>query len=542
MFDLVINNVLIIDGKANKPFKGSIGIIKDKIATISKDEMLSGIKIIDGKSHVLAPGFIDMHSHSDSSFLIYKDFESKIFQGITTELIGNCGISLVPNNKTIKNDILNYCETLCYNTDKINLDFSTLREYMEKVNKNPHAINGLPQIGHGALRMAIMGFENRKPSTKELNEMKFLLERELKSGAWGMSLGLVYPPGSFSEKEELVELAKVLKKYNAILTVHMRGEGDTVFQSVKEIIDIAKESGVHCHISHLKLMGRNQWGRGKELIDLINNAINEGLNISCDQYPYIASCTSLYPLIPKDAQEGGIAAIKNRFNGTQWKSIAKSIEKNIYSRGGGDKIVISSSKGTKENYQGLSLMQISNKLNISLAEVVKLLLFQTEGAASVIYYSMNEEDVEYIMKQENIAVGSDGAALSFNDFRFGTPHPRNFGTFPRFIRTCLDKNLLSLEKIIYKATGLPAKLLGLNDRGIIEIGKIADLVIFDTDAIEDMSTFTEPFAKPKGIDYVIVSGEVAVENGFQNEIYNGKMITKARDCYDSFESSHFMPA
>ncbi|WP_027624050.1 N-acyl-D-amino-acid deacylase family protein [Clostridium lundense] len=526
MFDLVINNVLIIDGKGNTPFKGSIGIIKDKIATISKDYSLDGLKSIDGKDHILAPGFIDIHSHSDSSFLVYKDFESKIFQGITTELIGSCGISLVPNNRAIKNDILNYCKTLCYNTDKIELDFSTLNEYIEKVNKELHATNVLPQIGHGTLRMAVMGFENRTPTNKELTEMKFLLERELKSGAWGMSLGLVYPPGSFTEKEELVELSKVLKKYNAILTVHMRGEGDTVFDSVKEMIDITRESGVHCHISHLKLMGRTQWGHGKELLKLIEDGISEGLNISCDQYPYIASCTSLYPLIPKDAQEGGISAIKNRFNSSQWDSIAKIIEKNIYSRGGGDKIVVSSSKGTKENYQGCSLLQISNKLNISLPEVVKLLILQTEGAASIIYYSMNEEDVEYIMKQEIVAVGSDGAALSFNDSKFGTPHPRNFGTFPRYIRTCLDKKLLPLEKIIYKATGLPSKLLNLSDRGVIEVGKIADLVIFDLDTIEDMSTFTEPFAKPKGIEYVLVSGEIALENGVQNKIYNGKILTK----------------
>nr|WP_278320991.1 amidohydrolase family protein [Clostridium tetanomorphum] len=297
---------------------------------------------------MLSPGFIDIHSHSDSSFLVYKDLESKIFQGITTELIGSCGISLVPNNKAIKNNILNYCKTLCYNTHKIDLNFSTLKEYVERVNKNPPAINGLPQIGHGTLRMTVMGFENRKPTIKELDKMKYLLERELKAGAWGMSLGLVYPPGSFTEKEELVELAKVLKKYDAILTVHMRNEGDMVFKAVKEMIDITRKSGVHCHISHLKLMGRNQWGRGKELLNLINDAISKGLNISCDQYPYIASCTSLYPLIPKDAQEGGIESIRNRFNSYQWQDISKIIKKNIYARGGGDKIVISSSEVPKK--------------------------------------------------------------------------------------------------------------------------------------------------------------------------------------------------
>ncbi|MBU5483417.1 D-aminoacylase [Clostridium sp. MSJ-11] len=530
MFDIVIKNALIVDGSGNKPFKGSIGIEKDVIKKICReDSTLEGKVTIDAKGNILSPGFIDMHSHSDSSFLIYKDLESKIFQGITTELVGSCGISLVPNNDSIKKDLMNYCSSLCYNTDLINLNFSTLNEYVKRVNENGPSINNLPQIGHGTLRMTVMGFENRRPTDDELNEMKYLLERELKSGAWGMSLGLVYPPGSFSEKEELVELAKVLKKHDAILTVHMRGEGDTVFESVKEMIDIARESNVHCHISHLKLMGRNQWGRGKEIIDLINEAIKEGLDISCDQYPYTASCTSLYPIIPKDAQEGGIKTIKNTFNSPKWESIAAKIEENIYSRGGGDKIVVSSAKGTDENYGGLSLLEISNKLNISLAEVVKKLLLETEGSAVVTYYSMNEDDVEYIMKQENITVGSDGAAIGFNDFRFGTPHPRNFGTFPRYIKISLSKNLLPLEKIIYKITGLPAKLLGLNDRGIIEAGKIADLVILNLDNIEDTATFTQPFAKPKGIEYVLVSGKMAIENNIQNKVYNGKVLLKTKN-------------
>lgn len=526
MFDLVINNVLIIDGNASKPFKGSIGIIKDKIATITNNELLDGIKSIDGNGNVLCPGFIDIHSHSDSSFLVYKDCESKVFQGITTELTGSCGVSLVPNNESIKNDILTYCKSLCYNTSKIDLKFSTLEEYIEKVNENPPAINGLPQIGQGALRMSVMGFKNGKASHDELNKMKYLLERELKAGAWGMSLGLVYPPGSFTEKEELIELAKVLKKYNAILTVHMRGEEDSIFESIKEMIDITKKSGVHCHISHLKLMGRNQWGKANEIINLIKDSIDKGLNISCDQYPYIASCTSLYPIIPKYAQRGGIREIKKRFNSDEWETISKKIEKNIYARGGAENIIVSSSKGTKENYQGLSLLDISNKLNISLAEVVKMLIIETEGVATVIYYSMSAKDVEYIMKQENIAIGSDGSALGFDDFDFGMPHPRNFGTFPRYIRTALDKNLLPLEKIIYKATGLPAKLLSLKNRGTIEIGKIADLVIFDLNNIKDTSTFTKPFAKPKGIQYVIVSGEIVIENGLQNKIYNGKILKK----------------
>lgn len=526
MFDLVINNVLIIDGNASKPFKGAIGIIKDKIATITKDKFLSGVKSIDGNGNVLCPGFIDIHSHSDSSFLVYKDCESKVFQGITTELIGSCGVSLVPNNESIKNDILNYSKSLCYNTDKINLNFSSLEEYIEKVNENPPAINGLAQIGQGALRMSVMGFKDGKASPDELNKMKYLLERELNAGAWGMSLGLIYPPGSFTEKEELIELAKVLKKYNAILTVHMRGEEDTIFESIKEMIDIASKSGVHCHISHLKLMGRNQWGKGREIINLIKDAINKGLNISCDQYPYTASCTSLYPIIPKYAQSGGIKEIKDRFNSDEWETISNGIEKNIYSRGGGENIVVSSSKGTNENYQGLSLLDISNKLSMSLPEVVKMLIIETEGVATVIYYSMSVEDVEYIMQQENIAIGSDGSALGFDDFDFGMPHPRNFGTFPKYIRTALDKKLLPLEKIIYKATGLPAKLLSLNDRGSIEVGKLADLVIFNLNNIEDTSTFTKPFAKPKGIEYVIVSGGVAIEKGLQNKIYNGKILKK----------------
>ncbi|WP_125153573.1 N-acyl-D-amino-acid deacylase family protein [Clostridium rectalis] len=527
MFDIVINGAYIVDGTNTEPFLGSIGIVGDKIEKISKDN-LEGKRVIDGKDRILAPGFIDMHSHSDSSFIVENNCESKLFQGITSEFIGSCGISLIPNNDSIKNQLKDYCKSLCVTSDKISLDFSNLKEYAKIINEKGAAINCIPQIGHGTIRMCVMGYDNKIASKKELEDMKKLLRMEMENGAFGMSLGLIYPPGIFSNTEELCELATVLKEYDGVLTAHIRGESYNVFNAVEEIISIARETGVKINISHLKLIGRSQWKRGKELLNIINKARDSGVNISCDQYPYSASCTSLYPLIPKYAQAGGVNGFIQLID-TKWKEISDYIEKEVYNRGGSGKIILSSAGEYFSKYEGKSLKSIANVLNIRVSEVVRDIFIKTKGSASVIYYCMNEDDIECIMKDMFVAIGSDGAALSFKkELYSGKPHPRGFGTFPKFIRRALDKELMPIQSIIYKTSALPARILGIKDRGIIKEGNIADLVLFNKDEIQYKGSYMDPFSKPEGIDYVFVSGKVVLENGVQTGAKLGKVLLKGK--------------
>jgi len=524
MYDLVINNGTIVDGTGGKPYQASIGIQNNQIVKIS-EKPLTGSKVIDASSMVISPGFIDIHTHSDSVFLLDNRSQSKVFQGVTTEFIGNCGISLFPNKPATLEFLKDYSGAILVGSKDLDWSCNSINDYALKLADIKSAINCAALIGHGTLRIAVMGFEDREPNLEELAEMKELLAKELNGGAWGMTLGLIYPPGSFSKTQELIELAEVLKNHNAVLTAHIRGESDTVFEAVNEMLQIASATGVHIHISHLKLMGVEQWGRAQELLKIINNARQAGIKISCDQYPYDASFTALSALLPNWVHEGGVVKMLEKLKGPQKEEIALQLAEQMRKRGGPERVIVSSVYKINPEWEGKSIAEISTSTNQTPAETVLNILIATAGKARAIYYSMSEEDIYAIMQNLEIAVASDGIALDYEDqFGTGKPHPRNFGTFPRFLRLNREKNLLPLEKAVYKMTGLPAKLMGLADRGVVKEGAIADLVVFQPEQISDTATFAEPFQKPVGIEYVIVSGRLVIDKGSQTEEKPGKFL------------------
>ncbi|MDK2823995.1 MAG: dihydroorotase [Clostridia bacterium] len=526
MLDIVIQNGIIVDGSGQKPYAASIGIKGNKIMAISEN-ILQGTKNIDASGMVVSPGFIDMHTHSDTVYLLDNRSESKVFQGVTTEFVGNCGISLVPSNPENLHFLKEYAGAIFVGSKELDWSFNSLSEYVSQLKNTGLSINCAPFIGHGTLRIAVMGFRDSEPSPEELSKIKNLLERELKAGAWGMSLGLIYPPGSFSNTNELIELAKILVKYDAVLSAHIRGESDTVFNAVKEMISIAYKTGVHIHISHLKLMGTAQWGKADELLNLIETARKDGLRISCDQYPYEASYTALSALVPKWVHEGGVLTMLEKLTGSKKEEIASQIGEEMTKRGGPERVIVSNVYKTNPQWEGKNIAEISENSNLSPEETVIDVLLNTGGKARAIYYSMNQDDIFTIMQNLNIAVASDGIALDYDDkFGTGKPHPRNFGTFPRFLKLVRELKLLPLEKAVYKMTGLPASLMGLTDRGIIKEGNIADLVIFDPDSIEDTATFENPFQKPVGIKHVLVSGQLVIDNGKQTQERPGEVLLK----------------
>lgn len=525
MFDIVIKNGLLVDGTGRKPYIASLGIKEGKIIAI--DENLNdGIKVIDITGLAIAPGFIDIHSHSDVCPLIDERSESKTYQGVTTELVGNCGMSFYPSHQDKADDVKKYVmNQFQLNNKKKDWVTYSIGDFEKILNKKKKAINWASLIGHGTLRTCVMGFDDRKPTEAEMELMKKKLADELSAGAFGMSLGLTYPTGSFSEIEELIELAKVIAENDAIMAAHIRGESDTIFVALEEMIEIARKSGAHVHISHIKLMGKAQWGKTNELLEVINKAQEEGLKISCDQYPYVASSTGLSVLVPKWAHEGGTPKMVERLNGIERDQVLKEIMIEMNKRGGAERVVITSTYGRFPQVEGKTIASISKELNISEKEVVARILTETEGSTSAIYYSMSEDDVKRIMKEKNIAIGSDGYAFSYDGSMItGKPHPRSFGTFPRFIKMVRENKLMTLEDAIFKITALPAKLIGLKDRGIIKENYIADLVVFNPDKIADTATFENPFSKPIGIHHVFVSGKTVILDGKQTEVCPGKTI------------------
>lgn len=526
MYDLVLRNGLVVDGSRTKPYVANVCIQDGKIAKITT-ETESGAETMDISGYAVAPGFIDIHSHSDASPLVDYPVESKIAQGVTTEIAGNCGISNLPATPEHYDEIQEYFTSqLELPTYGKKVAQMSLPDYAAAVKEHGASINYGMLIGHGTLRLAVMGFVNRAPSDEEMEQLKALLDRELSNGAFGMSLGLIYPPSAFSAKEELIELAKVIKKHDGILAVHMRSEGPKIFEAVEEMLEITEKSGVHLEISHLKLMGKPQWGRSGELLRKITDARAKGLNINCDQYPFTASSTSLTALMPHWSHAGGTNEMLRRLRereGTICEEIAQEME----NRGGPHTIMVSSTHTHHPEYEGLYISDLAEQFGLDPVDTVIKILIECDTGVNCVYFCINEEDMLNIMSQMFISIGSDGYSLSYDpQYTKTNPHPRSFATFPQFLQTVRERNLMPLEDAIYKVTGLPASVLGIHDRGILREGLAADLTIFDPKNIASRSTYLDSKVRPEGIPHVIVNGQFAMRDGKLTEKREGTVLLR----------------
>lgn len=528
MYDLVLKNGTVVDGTRRKPYCANVCIKGGRIARITQESVEDAAEILDVSGKTVSPGFIDIHSHSDACPLVDYTPESKLYQGITTEITGNCGISILPSTPENYEAIGQYffSELELPVGDLTLKGLYDLEKYAAAVKAHGCAANYGQLIGHGTLRGAVMGFVDRDPTPDEMEQLKSVLERELEAGAFGMSLGLIYPPSAFCKSEELVELAKVLKKHDALLTVHMRNEGPRIFQAVDEMIDITRRSGVHLQISHLKLMGKPQWGRSQELLDKIEAARQEGLNITCDQYPYTATSTSMTALLPKWAHDGGVSALVERVKNPTQK-LKDETAQELENRGGPTAVLVSGTHGYHPEWEGKTVAQLAEQLGLSPIDTVTHVLAACEGSVACIYFCISEQDMLNIMSDMRIAVGSDGYGFSFDRSITKTnPHPRSFGTFPCFLRLTREHKLMPLQDAVYKITGLPANILGLNDRGTIEEGKIADITVFDGENVRDISDYMDSVRAPEGIFHVLVNGELALRDGAATGSRGGCVLRK----------------
>ena len=491
-YDIVITGGSVYDGSGQTVFKADIGIKDGYIKTIGAIDK-SAKTIINGEGLYITPGFIDIHTHCDRDILNQKKNSAKNYltQGVTTVVTGNCGGGTYQ-----------------------------VEQFFSKLDSAGIGVNVVHLIGHGTIRTAVMGREAREPTDTELEKMKELIVQGMEGGASGFSTGLFYTPGIFAKNNEVIELATVVKKYQGIYASHIRDESNYtigVIESIKEAISVGEQAGIPVEISHIKALGEPVWGQAAKICELIENAQKRGVKVYADQYPYLASSTGLSAaVIPRWVQAGG--KMKERLSDLKLLAeIKKEVGANIKRRGGpGSLVLVSYSRN--ENFAGKSLLEISKILNKPVVETAIHLVLN--GGPGVISYNMNEDDVEYFMKKPYVMTGSDGS-LQIPGSRFS--HPRSYGTFPRKIRKyVLEKNVITMEQAIRAATGLPAEMLGLKNRGKLAEGFIADLVIFDPETISDMASYTEPHQYSKGIQYLIINGEIVIKGGE----YGGKLAGK----------------
>ncbi len=522
MYKYIIRNGKIIDGSGTPWYKGDLAISEGKIKKIGKLEGNKAEVVIDAKGLVVSPGFIDIHTHSDLTLLVNGRAESKIRQGVTTEVIGNCGSSPAPAKgkayEYLQEELKDY---------ELEAEWKNYKEYIEYLNKAEISVNVVPLVGHSALRKSVLAYDNRKPSSKELEKMKELLKEAMKAGAKGFSSGLIYPPSSYAETEELIELAKTAAQYGGIYTTHMRYEGEKLVEGVKEAIKIGEESGISVQISHHKVTVKNSWGLVSGTLEMMKEARKRGVDVSCDVYPYPATSTGLDSILPDWAQEGGLEELLHRLKDAKIKKkIIKFLEENEKPRGFENIMVTSIQSQENKKYEGKNIKEISKEMKLTPEETVIKLVNEEKAKVGMIRFAMCENDIKKVISDPLAMICSDASSRAdYGILAEGKPHPRAFGTFPRVLgKYSRDEEVISLEKAIYKMTGLSAWRLGLQNKGLLKEGMDADITIFDPEEIEDRATFLNPLQYPAGINKVLVNGEIVIDEGQHTNKMPGRIV------------------
>jgi N-acyl-D-amino-acid deacylase len=514
-YDLVIRNAKIIDGSGNPWFKADIGVVGERISKIGRID--DGHKVIDAESLVASPGFIDTHSHSDLMLIAEPEAMQKTMQGITTEVVGQDGLGEAPVSDETLDDWRRYLSGLNGDPD-VDWSWRSFGEYLDALDDAGTSINVAALVGHGNLRLLAMGMENRAPTVSELAEMKVILSDSLKEGGFGLSTGLIYPPCVYAETDELTELCRVTADHGGIFVVHMRNEGDRLLESIDEVADIGRDSGVHIHVSHFKASGEKNWGKVDDALARLEEYRSEGIEFTVDQYPYIAGSTFLSSLLPVSAHEGGTERMLARLrNPEERKRIKDQITESRGLEWGWDNILVTS-VNTDENkpHEGLGLGEIARRRGEEPVEALFNLIIEEDNAATMVSFSMSEEDVRTVIRSPLQMVCTDGIVL-------GKPHPRAYGSFPRVLGKYVREGTLRLEEAVRKMTSLPTQTLGIKDRGLLRPGMHADITLFDPGKVIDKGTYQDPIQFPEGIEYVIVNGTLTVESG----VHTGKRAGKA---------------
>jgi N-acyl-D-amino-acid deacylase len=499
--DLIIKNGRILDGTGNSWYRADLAIRDGKILRIGKLDKMTASRVIDAGNRIISPGFIDVHTHIEDDEFAHPTADNFIYDGVTSVVTGNCGGS--------------------------NLD---IKKYLWQIDSLKPSINVATLIGHNTVRRAVMGTQNRAPSEEELKKMETLVEEAMKNGAVGLSTGLIYIPGTYSETPEIIRLAKVVSTYNGLYATHMRNESDSVEYAIAEALNIGREAKLPVEISHFKVGGQQNWGKSKQTLAMIEKARQEGLEVTIDQYPYTASSTSIQSMLPDEIMSDGKDSITARLNRPEIREyVINSLLKNLKKR----KLkhfsyAVVANHSADTSYNGKTIEEINimkGRKHKAKEEALTIIDLVLAGGAQGVFHGMNEDDVKRIMKYPFNMFASDASIRIFGK---GVPHPRGYGTNGRVLAKYVrEEKVISLEEAIRRMTSLPAQKFGLKDRGLIKEGMAADILVFDENAVQDQSRFDKPHAYTKGMEYVIVNGKLVVENGVHLGTRSGKALSPA---------------
>jgi len=527
MLDILIKNGMVADGTGRPAFRADVGIAAGRIAVVAEGVEQEAKRIIQAQGLHLAPGFIDPHTHSDLTLLVDPRAESKIRQGVTTEVIGNCGFSPAPLLGAAVEEVRAEAELL-----GIDVTWTSMAEYLGRLHHPGTAVNVVPLVGHNTVRGSALGYDDVQPEPAKQAEMERLVAEAMEQGARGLSTGLFYPPGFYAWTGEVIGLAQVVAHHGGIYASHIRSESDLLLEAVAEAIEIGEQAEVEVEIAHLKLAGYHNWGDVDQLITMLEDAQARGVRLGCDQYPYNASSTWLAAVLPYWAQAGGAKAVAERLSAPDVRAqLRKDWEENRVEweeRGGmrdWTDILVSECHARPE-VLGKSIAEIAAAEGKDPLEAAFDLIVVSEGQAGCVWFDQSEENVRTLMRHPMVVVSSDGLSISPHGvLGQRRPHPRSYGTFPRVLgRYVREEKVLSLEEAVKKMTSITADRFGLTGRGLIREGAWADLVLFDAQTVADRATFTDPHQYPAGIPYVIVNGVVVIDQGQHTGALPGQVL------------------
>jgi N-acyl-D-amino-acid deacylase len=504
--DLLLRGGSVIDGSGGPAFVADVAIVGDRIVGIGSYDASDASTTLDVRGLVVAPGFVDVHTHSDSSIFRHPGAESRVRQGVTTEITGNCGGSAAPRQEGDEED-----------AGSVTPRWTDVRSYAAAWASADPALNHALLVGHGTLRRAVLGAVDRRATTVELAAMTQLLETALDQGAIGLSTGLEYVPGIYTPAEEIEHLARSVAARGGLYASHMRSEEDRLLEAVDEAIEVGRKTGVRVQISHLKACGRDNWKLLDEAIVRIENARQAGVDVMADAYPYTAYSTTLTILLEPWSREGGSEAIVGRLQDQALRSrMRDELGPHVQSDPGGFELVVIAAVTAKDHEVcvGRSLAEIAAVWKVDAAEAYMRLLEASNADVSFIGHGMQKEGVARVLAHPLVMVGSDGRSMAPTGRVLERPHPRSYGTFPRVLGVyCRDEGLFDLPTAIRKMTAMPADRAGLAGRGRIAVLGFADVVVFDAATVRDEATYAEPQRYPTGIVHVVVNGELVVRDG-----------------------------
>jgi N-acyl-D-amino-acid deacylase len=540
MFDLVLKDGMIYTGAGNPWFKGDIAVKDGRIFEVGQ---ISGeaTEILDVSGKAVSPGFIDLHDHSDFPLLVERKAENKIKQGVSTLVFPSCGSGAAPLNDYMREDILRRSPYL--KEGGVEVDWSTVDEYLKRLEKGI-SVNVAPLVGFGTIRRYVMGMEMRGPTSGELEAMKMEVATAMEAGCLGLTTGLRYDPQSYAETEEVIELAKVAAKYGGFYTSHIRDEGDRgdPVGAIEEIIRIGREAGIPVNISHFKILAKRFWHEGPRLVDMIEEAREEGIDVTADQYPYRASGTGPGAWIPKWANEGGLEALAKRLVDPEVApEIQEGLVASMEDRSGPEAALIST-YSLDPSLVGKTIADVAEMrgenpedtiFELFKAHTLKLAAGELKGGFGFVNFNQSLENVDLFMRMPWVAVGSDGSVHAPDSVlarHSPAPHPRHYGTFPRVLgHFARDRGVIGLHEAVRKMTSLPARILSISDRGLIMPGMWADLAVFDPETVLDGNDFVPAEATmryPIGIDHVVVNGVLTLKDGEHTGVLAGLVLRR----------------